>query len=70
MVPETEKVADPNRPEKKIVFLMGDPTVYPNFHTPEQYKDRAAQAVGKIDGYTNFTGDVKVRTELAKVLSS
>lgn len=43
------------------MFLLGDPTVYPKFQTPDEYKDVAIHAVGKIDGYTDFCGDVNVR---------
>lgn len=70
VVPETEKNADPNRPNDKLVFLLGDPTCYKLFKTPEAYKDIAINSVGKIDGYTDFLGDSAVRTELAQTLST
>lgn len=40
---------------------MGDPTRYPSFGTPEEFKIAACDAVGIIDGYTDFFGDKKVR---------
>ncbi|CAD8142622.1 unnamed protein product [Paramecium pentaurelia] len=71
VVPEVEKAGkQEGRPEKKIVFLLGDPTAYPKFQTPNEYKVTVANSVGKIDGYTDFFGDLKVRTQLAEVLSS
>ncbi|CAK65893.1 unnamed protein product (macronuclear) [Paramecium tetraurelia] len=71
VVPEVEKTGkSEGRPEQKIVFLLGDPTAYPKFQTPNEYKEIVANSVGKIDGYTDFFGDFNVRTQLAEVLSS
>lgn len=58
------------RPEKPIVFLLGDPTRYKAFQTPLAYREIFAKNVGKIDGYTDFCGDIEVRTKLAEKLSS
>ncbi|CAD8150954.1 unnamed protein product [Paramecium octaurelia] len=71
VVPQVEKEGKKEgRPDKKIVFLLGDPTAYPKFQTPNEYKEIVANSVGKIDGYTDFFGDFNVRTQLAEVLSS
>lgn len=58
------------RPDNKIVFLLGDPTLYQTFSTPKEYKEFACESVGQVDGYTDFFGDVTIRRELAKTLSS
>jgi tyrosine aminotransferase len=49
------------RPEKPILFTLGDPTRYDSFKTPMEYREMAANAVGRIDGYTDCLGDVDVR---------
>lgn len=52
------------------MFLLGDPTKFKRFETPVEYREHLAKCVGKIDKYTPFFGDVEVRKELAKKLST
>ncbi len=49
---------------------LGDPTMFKDFETNQEVLKLCAQGVGKIDGYTNFLGDPKIRKYLADQYSN